>query len=115
RGEWQEKLLALRLQNLLGPRLVKTIETAVLWLILLLVGLIVTEGIVDRAHGLSDSHRAWFAWADLAICSALLAEFALRLTLARRKGLYFLRHFVIDSWLHCRLDSSRTSLPPSRW
>ena len=96
RGEWQEKLLALRLENLLGPRLVKAIETAVLWLILLLVGLIVAEGILDRAHWLSDTHRAWLAWADLAICSALLAEFALRLALAPRKGLYFLRHFVID-------------------
>jgi len=96
RAEWQEKLLALRLQDLLGRRLVKTIETAVLWLVLLLVGLIVTEGFLDRAHWLSDTHRAWFAWADLAICSALLAEFALRLTLAPRKGLYFLRHFVID-------------------
>ena len=96
RGEWQEKLLALRLENLLGPRFVKAIETAVLWLILLLVGLIVTEGLLDRAHWLSDTHRAWLAWADLAICSALLAEFALRLALAPRKGLYFLRHFVID-------------------
>ena len=96
RGEWQEKLLALRLENLLGPRFVKAIETAVLWLILLLVGLIVTEGLLDRAHWLSDTHRAWLAWADLAICSALLAEFALRLALAPRKGLYFLRYFVID-------------------
>ncbi len=96
RGEWQEKLLVLRLQNLLGPRLVKAIETAVLWLIVLLVGLIVTESLLDRAHWLSDTRRAWLAWADLAICSALLAEFALRLTLAPRKGLYFLRHFVID-------------------
>ena len=30
------------------------------------------------------------------ICSLLLAEFALKLALAPRKGLYFLRHFVID-------------------
>ena len=96
RGDWQEKLLALRLQNLLGPRIVRTIESAVLWLILLLVGLIVAEGILDRAQRLSETHRAWLAWADLAICSALLAEFALRLALAPRKGLYFLRHFVID-------------------
>ena len=96
RGEWQEKLLALRLQKLLGPRLVKIVETAVLLLIVLLVGLIVAEGFFDRTHRLTDTHRAWLAWADLAICSALLAEFGLRLTLAPRKGLYFLRHFVID-------------------
>ncbi len=96
RGDWQEKLLALRLSNLLGPRLVKTIETAVLWLIFSLVGLIVAQGVLDRAHWLSQTQRAWLAWADLTICSALLAEFALRLSLAPCKGLYFLRHFVID-------------------
>jgi hypothetical protein len=96
RGEWQDKLLALRIQDLLGPRLATTIESAVLWLIVLLVGLIVTEGLLDRAHSLSDTHRALLAWADLAICSALLAEFVLRLSLAPRRGLYFLRHFVID-------------------
>ena len=96
RGEWQEKLLALRLEELLGRSLAKGIESAVLWLILGLVGLIVAESLLRRAHWLTDTHRVWFAWTDLAICSALLAEFLLRLSLAPRKGLYFLRHFVID-------------------
>ena len=68
----------------------------VLLLIFLLVGLIAAEHFLDRGHWLTDTHRAWLAWADLAICSALLAEFALRLALAPAKGLYFLRHFAID-------------------
>ncbi|MFO0888869.1 MAG: hypothetical protein U0790_06935 [Isosphaeraceae bacterium] len=59
-------------------------------------GLILAEALLDRAPWLSDFHRAAFAWADLAICSVLLAEFALRLCLAPSKGLYFRRHFVID-------------------
>ena len=96
RGEWQEKLLALRLHDLLGRTTVKVLETAVLWLILILTVLIVAEALLERAGWLSDADRAWFAWADLGICSALLAEFGLKLSLAPRKGLYFLRHFVID-------------------
>jgi hypothetical protein len=96
RGQWQEKLLALRLQELFGPRLVRLIETAVLWLILILVGLIGAEALLDRTAWMSDDLRSALAWADLAICSCLLAEFALRLTLAPLKLRYFLRHFVID-------------------
>lgn len=96
RGEWQEKLLALRLQDLLGPRAVALLELAALWLILLLAALIVAESLLEHAGRLTVVHRAWFAWADLGICSVLLAEFALKLSLAPRRGLYFLRHFVID-------------------
>jgi hypothetical protein len=96
RGQWQEKLLALRLEELLGPRLVRVIETGVLWLILILVGLIAAEALLDRTDWISDELRPWLAWADLAICTCLLAEFALRLTLAPLKVRYFLRHFVID-------------------
>jgi hypothetical protein len=96
RGEWQEKLLALRLRGLLGERLVKLIENTVLWLILALAVLIVSETLLDRAELLNQRQRAWLAWTDLAICSLLLGEFVLKLSLAPRKGLYFLRHFVID-------------------
>jgi hypothetical protein len=96
RGEWQEKLLALRLQDLLGARVVKLLENVVLWLIVLLAGLIVTETLLERARWLTDRQRAILAWVDLTICSLLLGEFLLKLSLAPRKGLYFLRHFVID-------------------
>ena len=97
RGEWQEKLLALRLENLLGPRLVKVMENR--------------GALADPDPDRPDHRRdrcstapagsptpiaRWFAWADLAICSVLLAEFLLKLALAPRKGLYFLRHLVID-------------------
>ena len=77
-----------------GPS--RSSRPSVLWLILVLTLLIVAETLLDRAGWLSDADRAWFAWADLAICSVLLAEFLLKLSLAPRKGLYFLRHFVID-------------------
>jgi hypothetical protein len=96
RGEWQEKLLALRLEDLLGPRRVRLLENVVLWLILVLVGLIGAEGLLDRTPWMSDELHAWFAWVDLAVCTILLCEFALKLALAPLKGLYFLRHFVID-------------------
>jgi hypothetical protein len=96
RGEWQEKVLALRLQRLLGPRAARALETIVFWLIVGLAGLITAEFVLDRAPWLTDAWRAAFAWADLAVCSALLAEFGLRLYLAPRRWLYFRRHFVID-------------------
>jgi hypothetical protein len=96
RGEWQEKLLALRLQDLLGPRLVRVLENTVLWLILVLAGLIVSETLLDRSEWLTDRRRAMLGWVDLIICSLLMGEFLLKLSLAPRKGLYFLRHFVID-------------------
>lgn len=96
RGEWQEKTLTMRLGNLLGARSAKLLEELVLWLILVLVGLIAAESFLDHTDWMSDDLHAWFAWADLAICSVLLGEFALRLALAPGKGTYLLRHFVID-------------------
>src|SRR5262249_331676 len=89
-------LLALRLQDLLGRRLVRVMETTVLWLILILTGLIIAEALLDRAGWLSDDDHGWLAWVDLGICSLLLAEFFLKLSLAPRKLNYFLRHMVID-------------------
>jgi hypothetical protein len=122
RGEWQEKLLALRLETLLGSRLVKALETAVLWLILSLVALIVGETLLDRAGWLTDVQRAWFAGADLLICTLLLAEFGLKLALAPRKGLYFLRHFVMDflaslpfGFLSYHLEGASETLKLFRW
>jgi hypothetical protein len=96
RGEWQEKLLALRLRELLGPRLVGALESLVLWLIVLLAVLIVAEAMMDQGGWLSPAWRRGLAWADLAICSVLLGEFALKLALAPRRRLYLLRHLVID-------------------
>jgi len=98
RGEWQEKLLALRMQTLFGPRFVAILENTVLVLILVLVGLIAAQLVLERtsASGLSVWQHEFFAWTDLAICSVFLFEFALKLALAPNRMAYFTRHFVID-------------------
>jgi hypothetical protein len=98
RAEWQEKLLALRMETLLGRPLVVLLENTVLVLILALVALIAAEALLERARpaGLSVAQHRFFAWADLAICSVFLFEFALKLTLAPHRMSYFLRHLPID-------------------
>ncbi|MDG3006988.1 hypothetical protein [Paludisphaera mucosa] len=96
RGEWQEKLLTFRLQNLLGRRGATLLDNVVLALIIALSLLIVGETLLDRSGGLSHSRLALFAWLDLAVCSGLMAEFLLKWTLAPARGVYFVQHFVID-------------------
>jgi hypothetical protein len=94
--EWQQKVLNLRLERLLGRRRLWGLEALALWLILLLSGLIVTETLLDQASLLPWGLRSWFAWADLAICSVLLGEFFLKWSLAPRKAAYLVRHFALD-------------------
>jgi hypothetical protein len=98
RGEWQEKTLALRMENLLGRRGVATLENTVLVLIVLLMIEIAAETVLERgtASGLSERQHVWFAWLDLAICSVFLFEFALKLALAPDRFIYFVRHLAID-------------------
>ena len=98
RGEWQEKLLALRMQALFGPRFVRALENTVLVLIVVLFAQIALQVVLERAspRGLSVREQAFFAWTDLAICSVFLFEFALKLALAPSRMSYFARHFVID-------------------
>ena len=98
RAAWQEKLLALRMQTLFGRRFVAVLENTVLVLILVLFGLIAAQIVLERmsATGLSIGQHEFFAWADLAVCSVFLFEFALKLALAPNRMLYFVRHFVID-------------------
>ncbi|HKI20165.1 MAG TPA: ion transporter, partial [Isosphaeraceae bacterium] len=98
RGEWQEKVLSLRMELLLGRRYVALLENSVLVLILALIGLIAVETMLERASatGLSAGQHRLFAWTDLAICSVFLFEFALKLILAPHRMTYFLRHLAID-------------------
>ena len=49
RREWQEKLLALRMEALFGRRFVAILENTVLVLILVLFGLIAAEVVLERA------------------------------------------------------------------
>jgi hypothetical protein len=98
RREWQEKLLALRMESLFGRKFTVILENAVLILILVLFGLIVAEAALERASpaGLSAGQHRFFAWADLAVCSVFLFEFALKLALAPHRLSYFLHHLLID-------------------
>jgi hypothetical protein len=98
RGEWQEKVLSMRMEALLGRRAVKILENTVLVLIPVLIGLIAVEALLERSGPLSVIQHQFFAWADLAICSVFLLEFGLKLLLAPGKLAYLLRpeHLVID-------------------
>ncbi|QEH32267.1 hypothetical protein OJF2_07360 [Aquisphaera giovannonii] len=96
RGEWQEKLLALRLRERLGPRAVRVLESAVLWLIVALIALVAAEAALRNGGRLTGGVRAALGWADLVVCSLLLAEFTVRVAVAPRRWLYFRRHFAID-------------------
>jgi hypothetical protein len=100
RAEWQEKLLSLRMEALLGRRWVAILENTVLVLIPVLIGLIVAEAFIERATpgGLSVYQHRFFAWADLAICSVFLFELGLKLFLAPERLAYLMRpeHLVID-------------------
>jgi len=98
RREWQEKLLALRMESLFGRRFVVILENTVLVLILVLFGLIVAEAVLEHASpaGLSAGQHVFFAWADLAVCSVFLFEFALKLSLAPHRMTYLLHHLLID-------------------
>ncbi len=82
----------------MGRRFVAVLENTVLVLILALIGLIAAETMLERASatGLSAGQHRLFAWADLAICSVFLFEFALKLILAPHRMTYFLRHLAID-------------------
>jgi hypothetical protein len=98
RAAWQEKLLALRMQTLFGPRFVTVLENTVLALILVLFALIAAQVVLERTSpsGLSARQHDFFAWTDLAVCSVFLFEFTLKLALAPNRMTYFARHFVID-------------------
>ena len=96
RSEWREKLLAIRMEALLGRRGSAMLENAVLILIPVLIGLIAAEWMFERAGPLSAAQHRFFAWADLAICSVFLVEVAVRMALAPERGSYLLRHLAID-------------------
>jgi hypothetical protein len=97
-GEWQEKLLARRMESLFGKGFVALLENTVLILIVALFALIGAEAILRELSptGLSVGEHLVFAWADLAICSVFLCEFVLKLSLAPNRVSYFMRHLLID-------------------
>lgn len=72
------------MQSLFGQQFVAVLENTVLVLILILFALIAGQVVLEQttATGLSIRQHEFFAWADLAICSVFLFEFALKLALA---------------------------------
>jgi hypothetical protein len=95
RNEWQEKQLSYRLEARFGPRFPKRLDGLILLLILALTALIAVEMVLEQS-GRLDRYEAFFAWADLAICSVFLADLGLKLSMVSGKLLYLRRHFVID-------------------
>lgn len=103
-GELQERRLAWRLERLLGRRGARALEKLMLLLLLVFMLMLSVEGPLLRheaaRQGLTlqtmthSRVEAIFAWLDLGICAAFLAEFALKLVLAQGKWLYVRRNWL---------------------
>ena len=88
-----DRVLALRLERLLGRRTVQVWEAIIFWLIIAVLGLIVVDHYSDPpAAGVI----AWTTWADTAICAVLLLDFALRWALTPRRLAYLRRRFLTE-------------------
>ncbi len=108
RRESDEHFLAARLERLLGPRFVAGLERLVFALIFAVLGILFLEALLppgvpeDATPAAAESARSWrpvhllLAYVDAAVCAVFLFEFCLKLSLARRRLRWFLRHFVID-------------------
>ncbi len=104
RGELQDRRLTWRMESLLGRRTVEHLERFMLLLLVLFLVLLVAEAPLVRYEdrhwhpGVYESGRgvveAVFAWIDLAICLAFLAEFGLKMTLAQGRWLYVRRNWI---------------------
>lgn len=92
RSEMQEKEVQIGLERLLGHRGTVWLENTILILILGVVGLLMYEATAKPPERVVQ----WLVWVDTAICVVFLAEFSLRMHFAKRKLLYFRRHFFID-------------------
>ncbi|MBN2473831.1 MAG: hypothetical protein JXB62_04445 [Pirellulales bacterium] len=97
-AELQERRLAWRMERLFGHRAVAMLERLILFLLVLFVGMLVVEEPLiqyERTHWPASSLvEGGFAWLDLGICLVFLAEFSLKLWLARPRSLYFRRNWI---------------------
>jgi hypothetical protein len=96
RARWQAKKLNERQKALFGPRLFRWWESLLLILVLLIVLLLLLEVVAIRTKIATPDMLAFFAVADLVICSIFLIDFALRLVLVEDRWRYFKRHFIVD-------------------
>jgi ion transport protein len=96
-GELQERRLAWRMEGIFGRWFVTGLERLILGLLLIFCLMMVAEGPLleyEAAHWESSLIEAVFAWFDLGICMVFLAEFTLKISLARRRMLYFRRNWI---------------------
>jgi len=87
-----EALLALRLEKLFGRRPVAWFSRFTFLCLVALLVLLVVDMFLPRG----TAWDRWFPWVDTGICFVFLWEFLVRFTFARRRGSWFLRHFITD-------------------
>ncbi len=92
RAEAQERHVQFRLETTFGRSFVARSESLTLGLIFVVLFLLVLEWQLK----LSPGWHLTLMWVDTAICGWFLTEFFTKLSFAKRRGLYFARHFVID-------------------
>ena len=93
-----------RLNQFFGRLLRRRFENLIFFLILLLVGLVALEWRLDvwargedgSGPGLSRQWKLFFQYADLGICSVLLADFFMRWHFARWRFWFVRSHFLLD-------------------
>lgn len=92
RAEEQERQVQGAMESRFGRVFTGRLERLVLVLICLVLVLMAVEWTVT----LSEETVYWFAIIDACACAVFLSEFALKLSLVRGKGRWFIRHFFVD-------------------
>lgn len=92
RAERQERELQYRLEKRFGRKLVGATERLVLVLIFVVIGLMLTEFVLE----LSPRTIFWFNIIDAAACGVFLTEFFTKLSFVSNRPRWFWRHFIID-------------------
>lgn len=87
-----DRELALRLERLLGRRGAARLEVANFVLLLVVLGVLVVEAVVD----LSPAQATALHWLDALACSFFVGDFCLEFALHPRRGSWFLRNVVTD-------------------
>ena len=92
RAEEQERQLQGTMESKFGRLFTGRLERLILILICLVLGLMIVEWTVT----LSEEAAFWLAVVDACACAVFLSEFALKLTLVKGRGRWFMRHFFVD-------------------
>ncbi|MHC4932435.1 MAG: ion transporter, partial [Planctomycetota bacterium] len=92
RAEQQERDLQHKLEARFGRERVAAGERIVLWLILLVLGLLAIEEILEPP----DEYVFWIHLADTLCCVVFLTEFFVKLRIVQGRARWFARHFFVD-------------------